>query len=175
MYNNRGRGRFNKNNCESNPQIRFNSNSCSLYGNRYKLAVIIVTDLWFVFNLTLMLNAMGIDAPGNPRDYLYPFSIGAESGFWTYDFSELIIYGVAIPLLAQIGFIIFSLRNSLSRQSAVASILTIVFCVLSFGLVTPIEDIALRSQYITILSIITILMIILIVADMVYFRSRYNE
>ena len=174
MYNNRGKGRFNKNNCEFNPMNRFNNNSCSLTGNRYKLAVIIVTDLWFVFNLTLMLNAMYINAPGNPRDYFYPFS-STESGFWTYDFTELIVYGVVIPLLAQFGFMIYSLRTSLSRQSTVASILIIALCVLSFGLVTPIEDAALRTQYITILSIITIIIFILIVADMVYYRSRNNN
>lgn len=174
MYKNRGRGRFNKNDCDFNPLNRNNRNSCSFIGNRYKLAFMIVTDAWFLLNLTLMLNAMFMSDTGNPHDFFYPFSSSPQSGFWAYDFSEFISYGIVFPLLAQITFSMYALKASLAKQSTVTYLWMIILCILSFGLVTPMEDIALRSQYLIILSVITTILFILIVADMVYFRSRSN-
>lgn len=174
MYNNQSRRRFNKKNCDSNPMNSINRNSCSYIGNRYKLAFMIVTDAWFVLNLTFMLNAMFMSGKGDPLDFLYPFSSNPQSGFWAYDLSEFISYGIVLPLLAQISFSTYALKANLTKQSTVTSLWMIILCILSFGLVTPMEDLALRSQYLIILSIITTIIFILIVADMVYYRSRSN-
>ena len=175
MLNNFSRFHFNKHNSDSDMQNDSNDKSCFLGRHRYVLAFIIVTDAWILLNIILLVNGTLMSGSGNALDYFYPFSSSPESGLWAYDFTEFLSYGITIPSIALFVFKTYSLTASLTKQSTVVSLALILYSIMAFGLVSPIEDMALQTLFMKILRIVALIIFIIIVADMVYFRSRGDD
>lgn len=54
--------------------------------------------LWIALNACLYCLAADGRA-GNPLIYFYPFNYGGASGLWAYDWTELVIYALLLPML----------------------------------------------------------------------------
>lgn len=112
--------------------------------------------LWIALNACLYCLAADGRA-GNPLMYLYPFNSGGAEGLWAYDWTELVVYALLLPMLV-ISMVMCAYQycnDKARRRCVLCSAVFAAYCFV-LGAVSFLDDTALTGILVTALKVVCV-------------------